>query len=70
MNDMKEYDFGKPQSYSRENLTCLNFLLAEKIIFLEINKIITVILNKTMSIKTSHYSNKGKHARFKVKRVP
>lgn len=28
MNDMKEYDFGKPQSYSRENLTCLNFLLA------------------------------------------
>ncbi|HBF8443836.1 FliM/FliN family flagellar motor switch protein [Clostridioides difficile] len=29
MNDMKEYDFGKPQSYSRENLTCLNFLLAE-----------------------------------------
>ncbi|SBW06658.1 hypothetical protein KM92DES2_12219 [uncultured Desulfovibrio sp.] len=37
---------------------------------MEINKIITVILNKTMSIKTSHYSNKGKHARFKVKRVP
>ncbi|MGO1044360.1 FliM/FliN family flagellar motor switch protein [Clostridioides difficile] len=29
MYDMKNYDFGKPQSYSRENLTCLNFLLAE-----------------------------------------
>lgn len=29
MYDMKDYDFGKPQSYSRENLTCLNFLLAE-----------------------------------------